>query len=434
MINRLAKNLKMTARGMIVLAAVLLIVTGCTFTKAVADKESPSLEKPSLEETPLEETALEKNPEKESSLSQKASNAENILDSAKKNLRDGYVDAKLFYVEPSLVGWDYYEDNPWESDEERNQLAQAAIQELYTLTGYQVTECTYTTDGRSNFIFGKSQEAIRKSTAFYSRNFGFSLCGDAVPYMGFVNARRVHYSDVQQLDSPYQKKEFDGHGAVPAWFLTHSGVYQGEELKGFDTFNLSDPVFTHVRMKFDGGYYEVVSDDSIESAATISGPYYYKDHEQEVYDLILDDLVDYNSLPETEGAQCDGNVSDQNYSIADVDGDGQKELLIAFINTNSSAGMRYYIYDFNRINGSPYLELAGAYPEFTVYDNGYIKEALSHNHGRSNLDDFWPYVLYQYDKASDSYKVEAYIDVWQSDRSGSGTPDPDFMDQRQCGI
>lgn len=419
-IRLLAKKPKMTVWGLIVLTAVLLVITGCTFTKAVEDKERPS-----LEETPEEET-----PAKESSLSQKVSNAENIIDSAKKNLRDGYVEAELSYVDPSLVGWDYYKDNPWESDEERDQLAQAAIQELYTLTGYQVTECTYTTDGRSNFIFGKSQEAIRKSTAFYSRDFGFSLCGDAVPYMGFVNARRVHYSDVQQLDSPYQKKEFDGHGAVPAWFLTHSGVYQGEELKGFDTFNLSDTVFTHVRMKFDGGYYEVVSDDSIESAATISGPYYYKDHEREVYASILDDLIDYNILPEMEGAQCDGNVSDQNYSIADVDGDGKRELLIVFGNTNSIAGMRYYIYDFNRISGNPYLELAGAYPEFTVYDNGYIKEALSHNHGRSNLDDFWPYVLYQYDKASDSYKVEAYIDAWQSDLSGSGAPDPDFPKEK----
>ena len=190
----------------------------------------------------MEETPLGKNPEKESSLPQKASNAENILDSAKKNLRDGYVEAKLSYVDPSSVGWDYYEDNPWESDEERDQLAQAAIRELYTMIGYQVTECNYTTNGRSKFIFDKSQEAIRKSTAFYNRDFGFS-----------------------------------GHGAIPAWFLTHSGIYQGEELKGFDTFNLDDTVFTHVKMKFDGGYYEVVMDDSIESVNSISGLYYYKD-------------------------------------------------------------------------------------------------------------------------------------------------------------
>ena len=189
-------------------------------------------------------------------------------------LKDGYEPADITFVDNSEVGWDYYSDDPWNTDEQRDQLAQQALQELYTLTGYQVTECVYTTDGRSKFIFGKSADAIKKSTAFYTRDYGFTLCGDATPYMGFVNARRVWYSDIQQLDSPYHDPDYQGNGAIPVWFLEHSGVYQGQKINGFDVFDIFDNVFTHVKLLFDGGYYIVVMDEEIESAAEISGPYF----------------------------------------------------------------------------------------------------------------------------------------------------------------
>jgi len=198
---------------------------------------------------------------------------EKILSSAEQNLREGYELVSLTYVDNSKVSWDYYDDEPWETAGKRDALAQAAMQELYTLTGYQVEECVYTTDGRSRFIFGKSEEYIRKSIAFYSRDFGFTLAGDQVPWQGFVNARRAHYSDVQQLDSPYHKKEYSGQGAIPTWFLEHSGVYQGEKILGFDAINLDDTVYTHIKLKFDGGYYLVVMDEKIESVHEVSGPY-----------------------------------------------------------------------------------------------------------------------------------------------------------------
>lgn len=204
----------------------------------------------------------------------KISNAELIMKRADERLRDGYKEATLTYVDNSEVGWDYHTDNPWKSDEERDALAQAAIKELYTLTGFQIEECVYTTDGRSKFIFGKSAEYIGKSIAFYTRDYGFTLYGDAAPYMGFANARRVHFSDVQQLDSPYGKAELGGHGAIPAWFLKHSGIYQGERITGFDAFNLDDTVYTHIKLFFDGGYYVVVMDEDIESFHEAMGPYY----------------------------------------------------------------------------------------------------------------------------------------------------------------
>lgn len=191
--------------------------------------------------------------------------------------REGFEEVKLTYVSIEDDDWIYYNDEPWETDAQRDELAQHALKELYDATGFQVEECFYTTDGRSQFIFGKSAEYISKSMAFYTRDYGWMLAGENVPYMGFVNARNVHYSDVQQLVSPYHDPEFQGHGAIPAWFLTHSGIYGGEKLKGFDAVNLDDTVFTHINMKFDGGYYRVVMNEGIESLAEISGPYYTDD-------------------------------------------------------------------------------------------------------------------------------------------------------------
>lgn len=202
-----------------------------------------------------------------------------IVEHAASTSREGYQEASVSYVDNAEVGWDYFFENPWGTDGQRDRLAQAALQELYTLTGCQLSECVYTTDGRSKFIFGKSANAIKRSTAFYVRDYGWTLTGDHTPYMGFVNARRVWYSDVQQLDSPWHDPEYQGHGAIPAWFLDHSGVYQGHKIKGYDVFNLDDNVFTHVRLNFDGGYYIVVMDDSIESVADVSGPYYEADEQ-----------------------------------------------------------------------------------------------------------------------------------------------------------
>lgn len=114
---------------------------------------------------------------------------------------------------------------------------------------------------------------------FYTRDYGWVLAGDNTPHIGFVNARRMQYSDVQQLDSPYQDPGYQGHGGIPVWFLEHSGVYQGHKIKGYDAFDLDDTVFTNVRLNFDGGYYIVRMDESIESVTDVTGPYYEVDEQ-----------------------------------------------------------------------------------------------------------------------------------------------------------
>lgn len=355
--------------------------------------------------------------------------------------REGFQEVNLTYVVIEDEDFVYYNDEPWETDAQRDALAQHALKELYDVTGFQVEECVYTTDGRSRFIFGRSAEYIEKSIAFYARDYGWMLAGENVPYMGFANARKVHYSDIQQLVSPYHDPEWQGQGAIPTWFLVHSGIYGGEELTGFEAVNLDDTVFTHINMKFDGGYYRVVMNEGIESLAEIAGPYYtndaekeeesnvpdidYQNIEDEVYRNLIQEVMETNAFPATEGIQCNGFPYDNKYSVMDIDNDGKDELLINYANAHSMAGMVLYIYDYDRETRNVYIEYAG-WPGMTVYDNGYIKEDASHNHGRSNLDDFWPYSLLKYNNQTDKYEYVANIDAWQYQISEDIEPDLEF--------
>ena len=381
------------------------------------------------------------------------SKAQKIIEKANVNLRDGYRDVKLTYVDNVEVGWDFYSDNPWSTEAERDKLAQTALKELYTLTGYQVTECTYTTDGRSRFIFGKDADYIRKSIAFYSRDYGFALCGDSVPYQGYSNARRFQYSDVQQLDSPYGKADDSGLDGLSTWYLIHSGVYQGEKITDYEEINLDDTVYTHVKMMFDGGYYTVVMDEEIESCHEIMGPYYESKEENveetastngqmivknrsyenviqdAVYRQAMTDFLETGVYPATTGVQCNGDPFRARYAVQDIDGDGREELLLSFPDAETIAGMTYYIYDYSRTTGKIYVQNSG-YPDFTIYDNGYIKQEASHNHGRSNLDNFWPYQLYIYNPETDYYESSASVDAWQEQRYPEDEPDPEFPKEK----
>ena len=42
-------------------------------------------------------------------------------------LKDGYEPADISFVDNSEVGWDCYSDDPWNTDEQSDQLAQQAL-------------------------------------------------------------------------------------------------------------------------------------------------------------------------------------------------------------------------------------------------------------------------------------------------------------------
>ena len=419
---------------------MIIFMTGCTFAEKISkdnvNTDTIETESEIIDTHTQEET---QSPEYSNAREEEITNyIEAFYQHTVLNLREDYTKATLTYVDNTEVGWNYYTDNPWYSDEVRDKLAQIAIMELYSLTGYNVEECVYTTDGRSKFIFGKSADAIGKSTAFYTRDFGDKLHNDATPYMGFVNARRVHYSDVQQLDSPYQNPDLNGDVEIATWILQHSGIYQSQEIIGSEEFNLDDTVFTHMKLYISGGYYIVVMDEKIESAHSVSGPYYtgpdtalldtyFSDIEDEVYKNLLIDLLVSGVFPETAGREFSGQPYDNKYCIMDIDADGQDELLLNFANAGCMADMVFYIYDYNRTTGELYMQHS-EFPALTIYDNGYIKADASHNHGKSNLDNFWPYSLYKYDSNTDLYEYVAFIDAWQAILYGEDFPKENDID------
>ena len=266
-IQRIAKKPKLSFATFFAVLMVCCVGVGCTFTGA-ENKIEPIESEIISEKIENEMNILEEQ------IEDSVSNAEKIIAKVNEKTGSEYKDANLLYVDHAEVGWDYYSDNPWSSDAERDELAQAALKELYLLTGYNVTECTYTTDGRSRFIFGKDADYIRKCIAFYSRDFGFTLCGDSVPYQGYMNARKFHYSDVQQLITPLKDESLELEGGLSKWYLEHSGVYQGEKIIGHEEINQDDTVYVHTKLLFEGGYYIVVIEKKLGSVDEIEGPYY----------------------------------------------------------------------------------------------------------------------------------------------------------------
>lgn len=147
--------------------------------------------------------------------------------------------------------------------------------------------------------------------------------------------------------------------------------------------------------------------------------------EDAVYQSLIREMLETGVFPETDGAMYDGMPYENHYAIMDIDGDGKEELLLDFGNASCMAGMVLYVYDYDRETEKVYIEYGG-WPDITVYDNGYLKVEASHNHGRSSLEDFWPYYLFQYNAQTDKYENVANIDAWQYQKSEDSEPDAEF--------
>lgn len=122
-----------------------------------------------------------------------------------------------------------------------------------------------------------------------------------------------------------------------------------------------------------------------------------------------------------------GEMADNHFAVTDIDGDGREELIVSYANA-TMAGMMEIIYDYDPVSGELKRELT-QWPALTYYDNGIIKAEASHNHTRG---EFWPFVLYQYESESDSYKQIAYVSSWDKEITSEwdeGQPFPDELDK-----
>lgn len=155
----------------------------------------------------------------------------------------------------------------------------------------------------------------------------------------------------------------------------------------------------------------------------------YQSIEDDVYQMLVQEMIETEVFPATDGIQCSGMPYDNRYSVMDIDDDGKDELIINYANASCMAAMVLLIYDYDRKTGEIYTEYVG-WPHMTIYDNGYIKADASHNHGRSDLDYFWPYSLSLYNAENDKYEFVASIDAWQYQIAEDMEPDPEFPNEK----
>lgn len=168
------------------------------------------------------------------------------------------------------------EDDPYftpdlRPEEELEMLARTALRELYDLTGYQVESCVYECSDMGTFYFARTPEDLKHSRIFYARAFGAAQGYDPliIPSMDYVSARRVWFSDVQQLALPEHAEEMNDE-ELAVWFLEHSAVYQGEQI---DHTEPQPESWTQRLYTTAGTFYEVTLEGSFIGASGIYGPY-----------------------------------------------------------------------------------------------------------------------------------------------------------------
>lgn len=151
--------------------------------------------------------------------------------------------------------------------------------------------------------------------------------------------------------------------------------------------------------------------DTVSTEPTFTEPLFSRSDMLEAYRMALQRFYDEHIWPDGSEAAYDEafDSMDENYfAIADVDGDGDEELIISFSSTYT-AGMLCGVFGYDNASGTLHSQL-WEFPAVSWYPNGVLKADASHNH--SLCMDFWPYNFYRYDALTDSYKFTVSVSAW----------------------
>lgn len=152
------------------------------------------------------------------------------------------------------------------------------------------------------------------------------------------------------------------------------------------------------------------------------------------YRAALDALLHQHVLP--DGTDCGYDAASDpagnRFAVLDVDGDGQDELIVSYTATYMAGQVQgIFGYDGGERLHTEFIE----YPMLTFYGNGVIQAGWSHNQGLA--DSFWPYSLYRYDAAADSYRCVGMVDAWEKafvPQDFNGNAFPDDVDESGTGF
>ena len=185
--------------------------------------------------------------------------------------REGFQNATLhYYVPKSSEG--IMTTTGIYTEEEAEAHAQRAVQEIYELTGFQVTECYYYAYDFGTIDLAMSEDDLEHSRVFYSRCFA-DLPGDTTSIASayLANAQKVWYSPVKMMILP---DEYDmmSEGEKAVWFVIHSGQYNGQNV--YATYqDYADQPETWTVVMDDGTAYEITLESDTNSFSNLTGPY-----------------------------------------------------------------------------------------------------------------------------------------------------------------
>ena len=185
--------------------------------------------------------------------------------------REGFQNATLhYYVPKSSEG--IVTTTGIYTEEEAEAHAQRAVQEIYDLTGFQVTECYYYAYDFGTVDLSMSEDDLEHSRIFYSRCFA-DLPGDTTSIASayLANAQKVWYSPVKMMILP-DRYDMMSEGEKAVWFVTHSGQYNGQKV--YATYqDYADQPETWTVVMDDETVYEITLEADTNSFSNLTGPY-----------------------------------------------------------------------------------------------------------------------------------------------------------------
>lgn len=154
---------------------------------------------------------------------------------------------------------------------------------------------------------------------------------------------------------------------------------------------------------------------------------------------ILETVHDTLSILTDNGLQkaelFDGySIENQGFAVADLDGDGEEELVVE-IHDTFSAGMVLMVYNWDKETRTVRNTLS-IFPYARFFANGNVQAFWSHNQGLAG-DSLWPYTWITYDKEQDTYAAAADVDAWDrsyAETDYEGNPFPEEIDKDGAGV
>lgn len=234
---------------------------------------------------------------------------------------------------------------------------------------------------------------------------------------------------------------FPGNEVITGW--TYDSYEQGESLKvkpgeekilaalafddGGGTGNLDcDTLAANPAKLKDGGYMLVVRAvfdnepldvELKDSKSSLKMKMLYMDdmvtvedeERKEAYIAALEQILYKRESP--DGEDWSVGYSSKSVAFYDIDFDGNEELLLDY-DDGHLGSPKLYIYDYDEKNGTVRREFYSYSPIF--YENGVVKVNQTHMPGPiGEATDFWPYSLYKYDEAMDTYEFIAHTYGWE---------------------